>query len=62
MFADMREMISESLTELITECTKVINDTTGRLQGEDEQMLNAAVPSTDASLQFDDLTEEQVTD
>jgi hypothetical protein len=38
-------MISESLVDLIEECEKVINDTTGRLQGEDEMALAAVLPS-----------------
>jgi len=52
-------MVSDDLVELIKECDKIIADTTGRLEGEDEQSLNAEL-DTDKSPVFDDLTEEQV--
>jgi len=32
----MRQMVSDELKILITECDKIIADTTGRLEGEDE--------------------------
>lgn len=36
MSHDMRQMVSDELKILITECDKIIADTTGRLEGEDE--------------------------
>jgi len=62
MSHDMRQMVSDELKILITECDKIINDTTGRLQGEDEQSLNAELNNNTKSPVFDDLTEDQVTD
>lgn len=41
MSHDMRQMISDELVVLMTECDKIIEDTTGRLEGEDEMALNA---------------------
>jgi len=60
MSHDMRQMVSDELVTLIAECDKVINDTTGRLQGDDEEALMAEFPKTEQSPEFDDLTEEQV--
>jgi len=62
MSHDMRQMISDELVNLISECDKVINDTTGRLQDEDEEALMAEFPKEEKSPEFDDLTEEQVTE
>jgi len=41
MSHDLRQMISDSLVDLVTECEKVINDTTGRLEEVNESDLNA---------------------
>lgn len=42
-------------------CDKIIEDTTGRLEEVDEQALNAELPEVkDYSLEFPELTEEQV--
>lgn len=61
MSHDMRQVISDELVVLITECEKIIADTTGRLEGENEQSLNAELTSEKSPV-FDDLTEEQVTE
>jgi len=49
-------MISDELVTLITECDKIIEDSTGKLEGSDMQSLNAEV--NEHSPEFPELTEE----
>lgn len=56
---EMRQIVSNDLVALIEACDKIIVETTGKLEGEDEMALNAEFSSAPKkSLQFDELTEE----
>jgi len=50
-------MISDNLETLIVECDKIINDTTGMLEGDEVQSLNAEL---EMNSEFPELTNEQL--
>jgi len=56
----MRQMISDELNTLITECDKIIEDTTGRLESQDESQF-FQMPSNVSPQAIEEMPEEAKT-